>query len=347
MLNKILENARGVSKIFLIAGLPVTYQKGDHPVRQKGDILNPDTIREIVNEMYKQSEREETILVNSKDDDFSFSIPKLGRFRCNVFYQRGSLAAVIKVIKFGIPSYKEMGIPEMVMDIANNRKGLVLVTGEAGSGKTTTLSCLIDKINHERDGHIITLENPIEHTHRHDKSMVTQREIFIDTPGFKEGLRGAMKEKPSVIFMSELQEDIAQDALTACEMGILLMSSMYTSSAVDTIERFLDIFPMTYRKQAQNRLSNMLSAIVCQKLIPSKDGHQIPVFEVLRMKPIVKDMIRKDNLLKLEGVMQASDDMATMDDTLLKLYNAGRITKETVVDNCTHYDVMVRKLGIG
>ena len=190
-LGEILQKATdtGASDIFIIAGLPVTYKVSGSFNRDESDIMKPDSIDMLVNEIYEAGRREKTNYDKKIDDDFSISIPGLGRFRVNVFRQRGSWSAVIRVIKFGIPDPAQLGIPENVLSLADNRNGLILVAGTAGSGKSTTLACMIDRINNSREAHIITMEDPIEYLHAHDKSIVSQREIFIDTPGYLESLR--------------------------------------------------------------------------------------------------------------------------------------------------------------
>ena len=192
-IQEILQKAveAGASDLFLVAGLPVTFKCGGHQERLPGDIMKPDSIRETVDAIYDLGHRERTNLERGADDDFSFAVSQLGRFRVNVFRQRGSLAAVIRVIRFGLPDPVKLGIPESVLSLADNKKGLVLITGSAGTGKSTTLACMIDRINRSRDCHIITMEDPIEYIHRHDKAIVTQREISIDTPGYLESLRSA------------------------------------------------------------------------------------------------------------------------------------------------------------
>ena len=185
-IQEILEQAVAseASDIFLISGLPVTFKRNGRQERQEGNILMPDIAKQVIEEIYEVSGRDRVNLDNGEDDDFSFAISRLGRFRVNVFRQRGSLAAVIRLIHFGLPDPQQLGIPEAVLSLAENKKGLVLITGAAGTGKSTTLACMIDRINHNRDCHIITMEDPIEYIYRHDRAIVTQREISIDTPGY-------------------------------------------------------------------------------------------------------------------------------------------------------------------
>ena len=348
-INEILEIAvkNDASDIFLIAGLPVTLKCSGEQKRLEGDRLVPDSIVKLVDEIYELGGRVKTNLENHVDDDVSFSIPQLGRFRVNVFRQRGSLAAVIRVIKFGIPDPVKLEIPESVLSLADNKKGLILVTGSAGSGKSTTLACMIDRINHSRSCHIITMEDPIEHIHRHEKAIVTQREVFIDTPGYLESLRSALRESPDVILLGEMRDyDTISSAITAAETGTLLFSTLHTSSAANTINRIIDVFPAAQQQQVKIQLAQILKGIVAQQLVTDVNGNLIPAFEVLKCNPAVQNMIRDGKLHQLDSVMQtgAAEGMYTMDNYLLKLYKDGKISKETALISCTNYDTMSKKL---
>ena len=349
-IQEILQQAidRGAADIFLIAGLPVTLKCDGRQERLKGERLLPDGIRTLVDEIYELSRRDRKNLDAEVDDDFSFSLSQLGRFRVNVFRQRGSLAAVIRVIRFGLPDPVKLGIPESVLSLADNKKGLVLITGSAGTGKSTTLACMIDRINRTRDGHIITMEDPIEFIHRHDKSIVTQREISIDTPGYLESLRSALRESPDVILLGEMRDyDTISAALTAAETGVLLLSTLHTSSAANTINRILDVFPAAQQHQVKIQLAQILKGIVCQQLVPSVTGEQIAVFEIMKSTTAIQNMIREDKLHQMESAMQAgaADGMCTMDGSLLKLYREGRITRDTALISCVNYENMIKRLG--
>lgn len=349
-IQEILQKAieAGASDIFIVAGLPVTFKCGGRQQRMEGEIMKPDSITAIVDEIYAISRRDRMNVDNGIDDDFSFAIFQLGRFRVNVFRQRGSLAAVIRVIKFGLPDPAELGIPEEVLSLADNKKGLVLITGSAGTGKSTTLACMIDRINHARDCHIITMEDPIEYIHRHERSIVTQREISIDTPGYLDCLRSALRESPDVLLLGEMRDyDTISSALTAAETGVLLLSTLHTSSAANTINRIMDVFPANQQKQVKIQLAQILKGIVCQQLVPGKDGGQIPVFEIMKSTVAIQNMIREDKLHQLESAMQAgaADGMCTMDGSLLKLYREGKITKDTALVSCVNYENMLKRLG--
>ena len=334
--------------IFLIAGIPVTYKCSGHQ-RRIGDMLLPDAIGNLVDEIYEVSHRDRANLERGIDDDFSFAVSHMGRFRVNIFRQRGSLSAVIRVIHFGLPDPATMGIPDSVLSLADTKKGLVLITGAAGTGKSTTLACILDRINKTRDCHIITMEDPIEYIHRHDKAIVTQREISIDTPGYLEALRSALRESPDVILLGEMRDyDTISAAITAAETGVLLFSTLHTSSVSNTINRILDVYPSNQQQQVKIQLAQILKGVVCQQLVPTIDGGQTAVFEIMKTNMAIQNMIREDKLHQLESAMQAGvqEGMCTMDGSLLKLYRAGKIAKDTALVSCVHYDNMVKKLEL-
>lgn len=347
---EILRNAteKGASDIFIIAGLPVTFKVRGVQDRQDGAIMKPLEINPLVDEIYQVARRNKDNLDKGLDDDFSFSIPELGRFRVNVFRQRGSLSAVIRVIKFGIPDPVQLGITENVLSLADNMTGLVLVAGSAGSGKSTTLACMIDRINKNREAHIITMEDPLEYLHAHNKSIVSQREVFIDTPGYLESLRSALRESPDVILLGEMRDyETISSAITAAETGVLLFSTLHTSSAANTINRIVDVFPATQQVQVRGQLAQLLKGVVCQQLVPTADGTMIPVFEVMKSTPAIQNMIREGKLHQLDSAMQAAsaEGMVTMDTSLMKLYNEKRISKETLLGACNNYEFVSKRVG--
>ncbi len=336
--------------VFLIAGLPVSFKLGGRQLRlEEQGRLMPDSIKQLVDEIYQVSERSRRNVDSGVDDDFSFAMPGLGRFRVNVFRQRGSLAVVIRVIHFGLPDPVKLGIPESVLSLADTKKGLVLITGAAGSGKSTTLACIVDRINGSREGHIITMEDPIEYIHRHNKSIVTQREISIDTPNYLDSLRSALRESPDVILLGEMRDyETISAAMTAAETGVLLLSTLHTSSAANTISRILDVFPADQQKQVKIQLSQILKGVVCQQLVPSVDGTLLPVFEIMKTNPAIQNMIREDKLHQLESAMQAGarEGMCTMDNSLLQLYKEGRISRDTALIYCVNYENMSKRLAL-
>ena len=349
-LQEILASAmmQETSDIFIIAGLPITFKCHGRQVRQPGDRMLQESISALVDEIYAVSGRNRNNLESGLDDDFSFSIRDLGRFRVNVFRQRGSLAAVIRVIKFGLPDPAALSIPEAVLSLADTKKGLVLITGAAGTGKSTTLACIIDRINQTRDAHIITMEDPIEYIHRHAKSIVTQREISIDTPGYLESLRSALRESPDVILLGEMRDyDTISAAITASETGVLLLSTLHTSSAANTINRIIDVFPANQQQQVKIQLAQILKGVVCQQLVPDHNGVMVPAFEIMKATPAIQNMIREGKLHQLDSAMQsgAADGMCTMDSSLLALYREGRISKDTALVYSVHFENMRKRLG--
>lgn len=243
----------GASDIFIIAGLPLTYKVDGRQRRMEARLMPADTAA-VISDIYTLCGRSRSrIEREDMDDDFSFSIPDLGRFRANVLHQRGSLAAVIRVIRFGLPEPEKLNIPPEVLASARLMKGLVLVTGSAGSGKSTTLACLINAINQTREGHIITMEDPIEYIHRHDRCIVTQREISTDSPSYVSALRSALRESPDVILLGEMRDyETIEVAMTAAETGQLLFSTLHTTGAANTVDRIIDVFPAGQQAQVRS-----------------------------------------------------------------------------------------------
>lgn len=337
------------SDIFLVAGLPLTLKSGGHQRRDDSEMLMPADTKRLIEEIYTIAGRDmENCLEAGKDDDFSFSMSQLGRFRVNVFHQRGSLAAVIRVIRFGLPDPMQLGIPTEVLNLADNKNGLVLITGAAGMGKSTTLACMIDRINKKRDGHIITMEDPIEYVHRHGTSIVSQREIPLDSPDYLTALRSALRESPDVILLGEMRDyATVSAAMTAAETGVLILSTLHTMSAANTINRILDVFPANQQQQVKMQLSQSIKGIVCQQLVPAVDGMLVPAFEIMKVNPAIQNMIRDDKLHQLDSAMMSggSEGMCTMDQSLQRLYQQGTITKDVALTRCIHYENMVKRLG--
>ena len=273
--------------------------------------------------------------------------PVLSRFRVNAYRQRGSLAAVIRVIAFDLPNPDILHIPEEVMSAADFTKGMVLVTGPAGSGKSTTMACIVDRINHSREGHIITLEDPLEYLHRHDKCIVSQREICTDTESYLVSLRATLRQSPDVILLGEMRDyETIQTAMTAAETGHLVLSSLHTTGAANTIGRIVDVFEPSQQRQVSIQLSMVLQAVISQQLVPDINGHNIPVFEVMRLNPAIRNMIRDNKVHQIDGVISSSahEGMRAMDQSLLELYKQGRITRETALKYASNGDMLKRKL---
>lgn len=337
-----------VSDIFLVAGRPISY-KMNREIRTLGEErLTPALLEEYIRDIYRLAgEREEKGLLKTGDDDFSFALQGLARFRVSTFRQRGSLAAEIRVIAFKLPNASELGIPDSVIHMGDYGKGLVLVTGSAGSGKSTTLACIIDYINHSKEKHIITLEDPLEFLHSHDKSIVTQREISSDTESYIKALRAAMRQSPDVILLGEMRDyETIQVAMTAAETGHLIFSTLHTMGAANTIDRIIDVFPANQQRQIAVQLSMVLQAVVSQQLVPGTDGRMIPVFEIMTVTPAIRNMIRENKSFQIDGLLYASSSpqMTSTDSSLLQLYREGKIERETALAYAANPDMLARRL---
>lgn len=335
------------SDIFIIAGRPLSV-KIDGKMSIFGERLMPDDTDRLIHQIYSMAgNRNIDPFLQTGDDDFSFSIPGLSRFRVNAYRQRGSLAAVIRVIAFDLPNPDILHIPEEVMSAADFTKGMVLVTGPAGSGKSTTMACIVDRINHSREGHIITLEDPLEYLHRHNKCIVSQREICTDTESYLVSLRATLRQSPDVILLGEMRDyETIQTAMTAAETGHLVLSSLHTTGAANTIGRIVDVFEPSQQRQVSIQLSMVLQAVISQQLVPDINGHNIPVFEVMRLNPAIRNMIRDNKVHQIDGVISSSahEGMRAMDQSLLELYKQGRITRETALKYASNGDMLKRKL---
>lgn len=337
----------GASDIFIVAGLPLSYRVNG-VLFHKGERLMPDSTEAFIRQIYELTHTHpiDDFLKNG-DDDFSFAIPGLSRFRVSTYKQRGSLAAVIRVITFELPNPAELGIPDAVMGLSEYTKGMVLVTGPAGSGKSTTLACLVDRINSTKQDHIITLEDPLEYLHHHKESIVSQREISTDTENYLVALRAALRQSPDVILLGEMRDfETIQTAMTAAETGHLVLSSLHTIGAANTISRIIDVFDAFQQRQIAVQLSMVLKAVVSQQLVPAKNGTLVPAFEIMVMTPAISNMIRDNKVHQIDGIIytSAKEDMISMDNSLLELYRKGIITQETVLQYCTNPEMTRKKL---
>ena len=340
--------AEKASDIFIVAGLPVSLRKNGIISRLDETRLLPPDTEELISQIYSMAgNRELAIVSDGGDDDFSFAVPGLSRFRVSAYNQRGALSAVIRIITFDLPDYSELGIPNTIINMGNGSGGMVLVTGPAGSGKSTTLACIIDHINKTRDKHIITLEDPLEYLHRHNRSIVSQREINVDTENYVTALRAALRQSPDVILLGEMRDyETISIAMTAAETGHMLLSTLHTIGAANTIDRIIDVFPANQQRQVAVQLSMVLSAVVSQQLLPAVDGGVVPAFEIMTVNPAIRNMIRDNKIPQIEGLLYSSskEDMISMDSSILKLYQEGRITRETALLYATNPEMLERKL---
>lgn len=339
------ENA---SDLFIVAGKAVSAKKEGEIIPIRESSLMPADSESLVRELYDLAQRPIDKCLSVGDDDFSLSVTGLARFRINTYRQRGSLAAVIRVVSFGIPDWREMDIPEEVMKIANMTRGMVLVTGPAGGGKSTTLACVVDAVNRNRNAHIITIEDPIEYLHRNDKSIISQRELAMDTSSYVTALRASLRQAPDVILLGEMRDlETIQTAMTAAETGHLVISTLHTVGAVNTIDRIIDVFPPAQQQQIRIQLAQVLKTVVSQQLLPTKDGALVPAFEIMHLNNAVRSMVRDSRIHQIDSVIQTSmaEGMISMDESILRLHKAGRITPETAIHCAMNPDQLQKKLG--
>lgn len=336
------------SDIFIVAGLPVTWRANGKIHHIDGEKLAPAQTEKYVEEIYGLAgDRSMGRLQKYGDDDFSFAVGGLSRFRVNAYKQRGSLSAVVRVITFELPNPEDIDIPSRIIDFGKLSKGLVLVTGPAGSGKSTTLACVVNEINNTQEKHIITLEDPIEYLHRHNRSIVSQREINLDTESYVTALRASLRQSPDVILLGEMRDyETIEVAMTAAETGHLVISTLHTIGAANTIDRIIDVFPANQQRQIAVQLSMVLQAVVSQQLLPDTEGKLVPAFEIMTVNPAIRNMIRDNKVPQIDGILYSSSkpEMISMDSSLLRLYREKRITAETAVAYATNPDMLSKKL---
>ena len=338
---------REASDLFIVAGGTVSC-KIQGQITPIGDerIFPPETER-LIRSIYNEAGRDIPHYIETGDDDFSFAVKDLARFRINAYRQRGSMAAVVRVVAFNIPDYHEMHIPDQVIELAEIDHGMILVTGTAGSGKSTTQACIIDRVNRTRSCHIITLEDPIEYLHRNQKSIVSQREIAIDTENYLTALRACLRQAPDVILLGEMRDhETIRTAMTAAETGHLIIATLHTSGAVNTIDRIIDSFPPTQQAQIRIQLSSVLHTVVSQQLVPSKNGEMVPAFEIMNMNSAIKSLIRDSKSHQIDNVIASgsAEGMITMDQALLNLYKEGLIDMNIALSYAVNAEQLKRRM---
>src|SRR3989441_1797274 len=326
---------RGASDLHITTGTPPQIRLHGKltPLTQFERLTPQDTQRlaySVLNEGQKQKFEEDNEL------DLSFGIQGLARFRCNVYRQRGAVAAAIRVIPTKIKGFHELGLPPVVEQLADRPKGLILVTGPTGSGKSTTLAAMVDKINNERTEHIMTIEDPIEFVHHHKKCLVNQREVFSDTHSFKNALKYILRQDPDVVLVGEMRDlETISAALTIAETGHLTLGTLHTNSCAQTINRVIDVFPTTQQSQVRAQLSLVLEGVLSQQLIPTTDGRgRVMSLEILVTTPAVRNLIREEKIHQIYSSMQAGQKfgMQTMNQSLLELVQKRKITREEAVN---------------
>jgi len=291
------------------------------------DVLSDEAVETLIFAILDEDQKQ--ILLKDKEFDFSFAFGDLGRFRVNAFHERGNLAAALRLITNEILTVEQLGLPPIINKFADYPRGLVLVTGPTGSGKSTTLAAMIHKINTERAEHIITIEDPIEYTHRSKKSVIVQREVHYDTYSFSASLRSALREDPDVVLIGEMRDlETIASAITIAETGHLVFATLHTNSASQSIDRMIDVFPPHQQPQIRSQLSNILMAIVSQRLVPQIGGGRVAAAEILVATPAVRNIIREGKTHQLEAVIQTGTEfgMSSMDKTLVNLIHNGTIT---------------------
>ena len=339
---------KGASDIFIITGVPLSLKINRQIYRQDEQAFMPGDTERVILGLYSLAQRSPDRMLERGDDDFSFSVKGLSRYRVNIYRQRGSLAAVIRVIAFSLPDPALLGIPGSVVKLGEKSKGLLLVTGPAGSGKSTTLACIIDMINTNYNKHVITLEDPIEYLHRHKKSIISQREILTDTERYAVALRAALRQAPDVILLGEMRDhETISIAMTAAETGHLVISTLHTMGSVNTIDRVIDAFPPNQQAQIRVQLSMVLQGVVSQQLIPTTDQRIAPAFEIMLCNTAIRNMIREAKTHQIDNAIQSSaaEGMVSMDASLLALTDKGVITADNALLHSSNPDLMRKKLA--
>ena len=331
-LKQLLSKARevGASDLHVSVGVPPKCRLDGELVAIAEDIIKPSDAKALVEEMIPK--RLIPDFNENGEVDFSYALPEVGRFRVNIFKQKGTMSFVIRLVNTEIPDPEKLGLPESVVGLTKKKRGLVLVTGPTGSGKSTTLASLINIINRDYTKHIITLEDPIEYLHTHKKSVVNQREIGIDTNSYAGALRAALREDPDVILVGEMRDlDTIATAITAAETGHLVFSTLHTIGAVPTIERVIDVFPTNQQQQIRLQLATLVEAIISQQLMPLASGKgRVAAFEIMYANPAIRNLIREGKSHQIPSLIQTGkkDGMITMDDAIYDLYTAGKVSYE-------------------
>jgi twitching motility protein PilT len=348
LMNELLLEAqkRQASDLHLTVGVPPKCRINGELINMNYEVMDPSDMEAIV--MATVPQRLVDVLNINGEVDFSYAINNVGRFRVNVFKQRGSYALVIRIIHTEIPSPKELGLPDSVVELAKKKRGLVLVSGPAGSGRTTTLASLINEINTNYNRHIITLEDPIEYLHRHNKSIVNQREIGTDSLSYANSLRVILREDPDVILIGDMKDyETIQIAISAAEMGHLVFSTLHTLGAVNSVNRIIEVFPLSKQQQIRVQLASVLEGVISQQLIPTSDGTgRAAAYEVLLSNPAIRSLIREGKINQIETYLQSSkkNGMKAMDDAIYELYLFGKITKEQALNFSMDVPAMEKRL---
>ena len=343
---------RGSSDLHLKVGSPPAIRlNGRLVVLRDLPVLSTEATKTLAIGM--MDARQQESFENHREVDFAYSVPGVGRFRVNVFHQRGSVGMRLRRVATDRAGIEDLGLPPVVRRLAEEPRGLVLVTGTAGSGKTTTLAAMIDHINHSREGHIVTIEDPIEVLHQDVKCIINQREIGIDTESYADALRHVVRQDPDVILIGEMRDhETVSAALTAAEIGNLVLSTLHTIDATETINRIIDFFPPYQQKQVRLMLASTLKGIISMRLIPSINGGLVPAVEVMVMTGTIREYIMdSEKTYMIRDAMEEGEyyGMQTFDQSLINLYADGRITLDdatAMAANAHDFKIKIRQLGI-
>lgn len=340
-------NEKGASDIHLAPGSPVMYRIDGVLVPASNEKIKPFEIEEIIAPMLTGEQQKE--LKTNGELDFAYSIAGFNRVRFNVFRQRGTYAIALRILSFEIPEPKQLGVPASVLELTNKKRGLVLVTGATGSGKSTTLAALIHIIAITYAKTIITLEDPIEYLHSHNKSMVLQREVGYDTLSYANALRATLREDPDVILVGEMRDlETINIAITAAETGHLVFSTLHTNSAAATIDRIIDVFPPYQQQQIRVQLASVVEGIIAQQLLPKEGGGRVAAYEVMLATPAIRNLIREGKGFQIPSMIQTSKKlgMQTMDDAIYDLYMKSIISAEIATNFAQEPATMAQKVTI-
>jgi len=339
------------SDLHIATNTPPQVRVHGHLQRLSMPDLNPAETKQLVYSVLTDSQKKR--FEESMELDFSFGIKAIGsRFRCNVFSQRGAVGAVYRLIPEKIRSFGDLGLPAVLATLAERPRGLVLITGPTGSGKSTTLAAMLDKINAERHDHILTIEDPIEYIHPHKNCLVNQREVHSDTGSFSNALRAALREDPDIVLIGEMRDlETVEAALKIAETGHLTFGTLHTNSAAQTINRIIDIFPANQQAQIRTQLSLVLEGIVCQALLPKADGKgRVCSLEIMVPTPAIRNLIRDDKIHQIYGTMQAGQEkygMQTMNQSLARHFEKRSVTRETALATSSNRDELLMLLERG
>ncbi|PWB72963.1 type IV pili twitching motility protein PilT [candidate division GN15 bacterium] len=345
MLRDLLEQMvkMGASDLHLTVGSPpVVRVDGKLQRLPQHDTLTGEQIKKLAYSML--NDKQKLKFEQNSELDLSFGVEQMSRFRCNMFMQRGNVAVAIRQIPYNVRSFEELGLPKVIAEFSKLPRGLVLVTGPTGSGKSTTLASIIDKVNRERAVHIITVEDPIEYLHRHQMAIVNQREVYADTQSFAAALKYALREDPDVVLVGEMRDlETIEAALSISETGHLAFATLHTNSCAETINRIVDVFPTNQQEQVRVNLSFVLQAVVSQTLIPKVGGGRVMALEIMIATPAIRAIIRDDKVHQLYSMIQSGQKfgMKTMNQSLAELYQAGKIS----INDAMNYSPNTQELG--